>query len=163
MNAFFSVSMCLSLLFLSACASKADKPDVTQVVSADNQISHSYCYKYLYGNYGVPADYARAFTWCNKGANAGVANSQTLLAEMYFTGRYVRHNPDSALRWYREAAEQGHGHAQFMLYYFYARGIGTSPEIETAYYWLQKSARNGNLNARTELRENPKPTNNQES
>lgn len=105
--------------------------------------AHQLCYEYLYGADGVQPSHVLAYKWCSKGAAIGVPDSQVLLAEMYLTGDYLKHDVDRALRWYLAAAEQNHQHAQYMIYHLY---VTQGKRIQSNYepeYWLYQSANQG--------------------
>lgn len=139
-------------LMLTACTPlEYDRPiehDIEELaISKKNQQLHKNCYQYIYGNYSEGPDYALAYEWCRRGAAAGIANSQALLAEMYMQGLYIPRDYRLALQWYHRAAERGHSHAQLMLYHIYFLGLGTPKAKSKAAKWLDKSASNGNLQA----------------
>ena len=148
--------LCVSTL---GCASRAPMDVGYQDLSADQHMSHSYCYQYLYGHYGQAANYPQAFTWCSKGARSGVASSQTLLGEMYFSGLGVKKDLAIALSWYKLAAKQGHPHAQYLLSKMFDEGLGTTAMHELASEFRQKAATSGrpqalqDMQARERVRE----------
>ncbi|MFT5712932.1 MAG: TPR repeat protein [Glaciecola sp.] len=137
---------------LTGCASLDTKPSARSIsASAEQQVNHSYCYKFLYGNYAAQPNYQRALHWCKQGALAGIAQTQTLLAEMYFLGFALDKDLKQALHWYHAAAKQGQAHAQFMLHHFYSRGLGTPANQSIALDWLNKAAIQGHPQANNVL------------
>jgi TPR repeat protein len=141
-------SIFFTLIFLSACANKPgqDKGPVN-AYTANQQVAHSYCFSYLYGDHLAPPEYSKAKIWCTRSATSGVAASQVLLAEMHLYGIEMRRDPDLAFTWYDFAAEQGHPPAQFMLSELYRRGLGVEKNIEKSKVWLLRSAANGHSEA----------------
>jgi TPR repeat protein len=139
-------------VWLTGCASQSSQPTIpAKTLSAEQQVSHSYCYKFLYGDYATQPDYSRAMHWCQQGALSGQAQTQTLLAEIYFLGLGVETNHHYAFKWYHSAAEQGHAHAQFMLYHFYDKGLSLSADHSKAMKWLNKAAKQGHAQANNVL------------
>ena len=89
------------------------------------------CYRYLYGEHGVPKDVAKAVGWCEKGASLGIASSMTMLAETLTTSGEHK-NDVRARQLYEQAARLGHPHAQFALAAMYWNGDGGTQDIEAA-------------------------------
>jgi len=124
------IILILLLLFQTACAhfgldSEAD-------IAAEN------CYSYRYGDKLRRMNFVEAFDWCHRAANYGGANSQTLLAELYYLGLGGKQDIKQAEQWFLKAAKQGHAHSQFMLYTLYK----LSSEIEKqqqALFWLKQA------------------------
>lgn len=76
---------------------------------------------------------------CVKNAEEGNAQSQTFLADMYFS----RHAYVKAFEWYGKAAEKGDARAQFKLGKMYALGQGIARNYADAFKWNQKAAKQG--------------------
>jgi TPR repeat protein len=150
---FFSISF--SLIFLSACANKQLQGTLKNY-TANQQVSHSYCFRYLYGDHLGSPEYSKAKSWCARSAASGVAASQVLRAEMYLYGISMRKDVALAFFWYDSAAEQGHPHAQFILSELYRRGLGVDKNLEKSTAWLLKSATNGHPDAQKISSENKK-------
>lgn len=82
---------------------------------------------YFTGN-GIGQDYAKAFDWYKKAANAGNPEAQTELGLMYAKGYDVTPvDYKEALHWTRIAAEQGYVGAQYNLGVAYDNGLGSRP------------------------------------
>ena len=113
---------------------------------------HDLCYRTIYGYDGATKNYKEAYSWCKKGANAGNNSSQTLLAELYYLGNYVKKNLSKSFQLYKTAAESNHMHAQYILYFMYSRGQGTNKDDALAQYWLNRSASSGYPNAIKEVK-----------
>jgi TPR repeat protein len=104
---------------------------------------HALCYRTIYGHDGAIKNYKEAYSWCQKGANAGNNSSQTLLAELYYFGNYVKKDYSKSFQLYKTAAESNHMHAQYIIYFMYSRGQGTNKDDDLALYWLKRSVSNG--------------------
>jgi TPR repeat protein len=76
---------------------------------------------------------------CVKEAQGGNAQSQTFLADMY----YSRHAYEKAFEWYGQAAEKRDAQAQFELGKMYDLGEGVAPNYGEALKWYQKAAEQG--------------------
>ncbi len=88
-------------------------------------------------------DYRTAFEQWRALAEAGDAEAQAALADLYITGLGTPEDAAEALRWYRRAAEQGEPVAQQNLGDFYQRGIGVERDPVSAYVWLSLAAEQG--------------------
>ncbi len=122
------------LMMISGCAhwgldSEAD-------VAAEN------CYAYRYGEKLRRINFAQAFDWCHRSAHLGNANSQSLLAELYYLGLGGNKDEAYAEQWFKKAANQGHAHAQFMLYRLY-KNSSLVAKREQAAYWLKQARESG--------------------
>jgi hypothetical protein len=74
-------------------------------------------------------------------AEAGDAEAQYRLAQLYSTGEGAPHDLDAAARWYRAAAETGHEMAAYRLAFLYLRGRGVAgKDFAQAYMWFSISA-----------------------
>ena len=80
-------------------------------------------------------------------ANAGDAEAQFILGEMYFKGEGVKRDTHLAARWYRKAAEQGHVGAQVRLGEAHYNGWGVEKNYKEALMWYRKAARRNNPDA----------------
>lgn len=141
-----SLSILFTLILLSACANKPIQGSLN-TYTANQQVAHSYCFSYLYGDHLTAPEYSKAKSWCTRSASSGVAASQVLLAEMHLYGIDMRRDSASAFTWYDSAAQQGHPHAQFMLSELYRRGLGVEKNLETSKVWLLRSTANGHSEA----------------
>lgn len=118
------------LLLQAGCAhfgldSKAD-------IAAEN------CYAYRYGDQLRRINFVQAFDWCHRSARLGDANSQTLLAELYYLGLGGKPDAGQAEKWFLKAARQGHAHGQLMLYKIYSVSQ-VNEQQEHAAYWLRQA------------------------
>lgn len=73
-------------------------------------------------------------------ANAGSAEAQHQLGDMYYFGNRVRRDYAQAAVWYRKAAEQGDPDSQFRLGGFYHYGFGVPKDDVQAFDWVKKAA-----------------------
>ncbi|MCL2389948.1 MAG: SEL1-like repeat protein [Endomicrobia bacterium] len=97
------------------------------------------------------------FEQIKKSAEAGNAESQFKLAEMYHYGKgIIAKHREEAMNWYTKAAEQGHIAAQNQLAYMYSHPISrfvneiNKGNIEAA-KWYRKAAEQGSKEAQYEL------------
>lgn len=90
------------------------------------QMTHSYCYQYMYGDYNAAVDYDKAFYWCGKSIVEKNINAMTLMGELYFLGLGRDKDLEKAYYWYEKAAERGHNHGQSMLDHMNKNGLGVS-------------------------------------
>jgi hypothetical protein len=84
-------------------------------------------------------------------AAAGSVSSQTMLAGVYATGRWVQADPFEATRLYRSAAAAGSVESQTELGYRLSEGIGASKDMKAAIEWTTKAANAGNAIAQRNL------------
>lgn len=78
-----------------------------------------------------------------KMAEAGDAEMQCVLAEMYSDGKGVRQNYVEARRWYEKAAMQGCVEAQYNLGVLYIQGQGVRQDKRMAKEWFGRSCDRG--------------------
>lgn len=88
-------------------------------------------------------DYAAAVAAWLPLAEAGDAEAQVALADLYLYGQGVPADPARAADWYRRAAVQGDAVAQLNLGDLYSRGIGLPRDLAKAYVWLARAAKQG--------------------
>lgn len=88
-------------------------------------------------------DYRAAVAQWRPLAEAGHAEAQLALADLYRNGLGVPVDLEAAVGWYRKAAEQGNATAQLNLGDFYSEGIGVPRDLVQAYVWLSLAARQG--------------------
>jgi TPR repeat protein len=132
--AYFRLLILVMLFNTAACAhfgldSEAD-------IAAEN------CYAYRYGDKIRRINFSHAFDWCFRSARWGNANSQTLLAELYYLGLGGKQDKQQAQQWYEKAARQGHAHAQYMLYRLYRHSHDWAQQ-QQAGYWLKQATYSG--------------------
>ena len=73
-------------------------------------------------------------------AEAGDAEAQFQLGQMYALGHGFKQNFNSALEWYEKAAAQGNAKARTALGMFYYYGVGVEKNEEKAGEWFEKAA-----------------------
>ncbi|MDH3326285.1 MAG: caspase family protein [Gammaproteobacteria bacterium] len=86
------------------------------------------------------ADYATALKIWLPQAQAGSAEAQTQVGEIYEKGMGVEPDYDIAAVWYKKAARQGYSRAQINLGYMYEKGLGVDQNITTAMNWYRKAS-----------------------
>jgi uncharacterized protein len=96
-------------------------------------------------------DFAAAFEWCQRAADADLAWAQYNLGLMYQKGEGVTPSDAEAAHWYRVAAEQGHADAQQRLADFYYGGQGMPRSYIQAALWCRRAAEQGNARAQFQL------------
>ena len=84
-------------------------------------------------------------------AEAGDAEAQFILADMYGTGLGVPQDAAAAVAWYRRAAEQGHARAQYNLGVMHAEGLGVPQDAAAAVAWYRRAAELGDARAQYNL------------
>ncbi|MEM1230758.1 MAG: caspase family protein [Pseudomonadota bacterium] len=85
------------------------------------------------------ADYASALRVWMAAAEAGDANAQTNVGEIFEKGLGTTPNYEAALIWYRKAAAQGDTRAQFNLGTLYEQGLGVPQDPLTALNWYRQA------------------------
>jgi TPR repeat protein len=80
-------------------------------------------------------------------ANAGDAEAQYELGNVYNYGDGARQDYAQALLWYRKSAEQGNANSQFQLGGMYHLGHGVPQDDVTAFNWTKKAAEQGHGDA----------------
>ena len=86
------------------------------------------------------ADYATALKIWLPQAQAGSAEAQTQVGEIYEKGLGVEPDYDMAAVWYKKAAKQGYSRAQINLGYMYEKGLGVEQNIAKAMNWYRKAS-----------------------
>ena len=84
-------------------------------------------------------------------ANAGNAQAQNLLGNMYELGKNVSQDYTTARGWYEKAAAQGFVMAQNNLGLLYQNGQGVPQDYATARGWYEKAAAQGFAQAQVNL------------
>ncbi len=92
-----------------------------------------------------------AVKWYRKAAKQGFSDAQYNLANMYYNGKGVEKNYQTAVKWYKKAAEQGDADAQTNLGYMYQNGEGVEKSYATAVKWYTKAAKQGRSDAQYNL------------
>ncbi len=86
------------------------------------------------------ASYATSLkVWLPK-AQAGDAEAQTNVGEIYEKGLGLSPDYPMAAEWYRKAAEQGNSRAQINLGFLYEKGLGVPQDRSKAMEWYRKSS-----------------------
>jgi hypothetical protein len=83
------------------------------------------------------ADYKSALNVWMPAAEAGDAEAQTNVAEIFERGLGTQPNYEAALIWYRKAAAQGYARAQFALGTLYEQGLGVPQDQLEALNWYR--------------------------
>jgi TPR repeat protein len=143
-------------ILLAACSSSHVRDSLpSDRVQSDNlspEEVHRRCYGYIYGEEGLPLDYAEAYKWCQRAAEIpGNASAVTLLAELHFNGQGTSVNLTEAARLYRTAADNGHSHAQYMIGMIYILGRGVTTDEAEGIRWLELATQQGHEQARDML------------
>lgn len=84
-------------------------------------------------------------------AEAGDAEAQFQLGQMYALGHGFKQNFNSALEWYEKAAAQGNAKARTALGMLYYYGVGVEENTEKAGEWFEKAAAQDEPNAQRYL------------
>ena len=95
----------------------------------------------------TPARAARAqvdLKSLTKQAQTGNVAAESLLGELYTSGRGVPQNDEEAAKWLRKAADQGDVDAEYDLGYLFQHGKGVRQDDSQAAAWYTKAAEKGN-------------------
>lgn len=134
------------------------------------EAQHSLGLLYVRG-YGEVQDRKEGIDWLNKAAAKGLSNSRSVLglirledaaeagsaeaqfrlAELYFTGNGVPQNLHKAVQLYRSSAERGYANAQYNMGVFSEEGRGVPRSLIKAFEWYKKAAEQGHANAQNSL------------
>ena len=86
------------------------------------------------------ANYLTALNiWMPK-AQAGDADAQNYVGEIYEKGMGIKPDFEMAFIWYKKAAQQGNSKAQMNLGYLYEKGLGTENNKVKAMNWYAKAS-----------------------
>lgn len=86
------------------------------------------------------ADYQSSLNvWLGR-AQAGDAEAQHYVGEIYEKGMGIDPDFAEAARWYRSAAEQGYTRSMVNLAYFYEQGLGVEQDLEQALRWYRDAS-----------------------
>ena len=80
-------------------------------------------------------------------AQAGNAEAQFDVGNMFEKGNGVARDETKAFEWYLKAAKQNHDKAAFEVGFAYLRGVGISKNYDKALKWLSSSAEYNNVRA----------------
>lgn len=86
------------------------------------------------------ASYATALAVWLPAAEAGDAQAQTYVGEIFEKGLAATPDYEAAATWYRKAADQGYGRAQINLGHLYETGLGVPLDPQTALQWYRRAA-----------------------
>ncbi len=84
-------------------------------------------------------------------AEKGHAGAQYRLGLLYYRGKRIAKEYETAVAWFRRAAEQGHDRAQYYLGHCYGSGRGVKKELPAALVWLNKAAEQNCVDAKNAL------------
>ena len=87
-------------------------------------------------------EFAKAEALLDPPAQAGDAEAQFRLGQLYADGPDDFRDLSGAIDWFRRAADSGHAEAQFQLGMRYSVGMGTDRDLIQAYKWLRLAERN---------------------
>ena len=86
------------------------------------------------------ANYATALSFWLPAAQAGDAEAQAYVGEIFQKGLGAQPDYQSAALWFKKAAEQGNKRAQLSLGYLYEKGYGVEQDTATAMEWYRKAS-----------------------
>jgi uncharacterized protein len=96
-------------------------------------------------------DYAAAFSWFLKAAQAGDATAQSWTAELYMNGQGVEIDYEQAMQWDLKAAAQHNATAIANIGYLYEYGKGVAQDYEAAMKWYRLASDAGNVMAKENI------------
>ncbi|MBM3840675.1 MAG: sel1 repeat family protein [Verrucomicrobia bacterium] len=103
------------------------------------------------GGPAQPAEPRPDFNQTQARAEAGEAQAQNLVGELYAEGKQVKRDFAEAIRWYRKAADQGLARAQYNLGVLHDIGQGVPQDEAEAARWYRQAAENGSADAQYTL------------
>jgi TPR repeat protein len=130
---------------------RSNEQVIREAIAGDLGSQHRLCYRYHYGDEGVPRDDTQALRWCEIAANNGGPSAMALLGEIYYQGQGVPRDYAKALELYRAAASHGHPQGLFMVGYMYRDGKGVPADRAEAIAWLKRAQAAGHEHAATVL------------
>jgi Caspase domain/Sel1 repeat len=86
------------------------------------------------------ADYRTALAVWQEQADAGEAEAQYMVAQIYEKGLGTPPDYARAASWYRKAADQGHNASQISLGYLLEQGLGVTANSAEALDWYRRAA-----------------------
>ena len=93
-----------------------------------------------------------AVTWYERAAEAGLADAQYAMAQVYSNGFGGKErNEEEARRWLERAARQNFETAQLDLGLWLIEGRGGQRNMEEGFLWLKRAAESGNVAAQNRL------------
>ncbi len=99
-----------------------------------------------------PAGVTQAMAWYQQAAEAGDADAQCALADLYISGAAgIEPNGEAMLYWYDRAAAQHHPKAQYQLGKLLAEGKILPQNDGLAFHWLTFAILNGSAAAQKEM------------
>lgn len=101
--------------------------------------------------YYKQGDFKNAFQYFLSAAQAGNANAQNDVGNMYKNGEGVAQSYTNAFQWYLKAANQGNHYAQANLGGLYLDGHGVQKSYLKAYEWYLKAAEKEDKKAYNQL------------
>jgi len=106
--------------------------------------------EYAWGYDGVPENTVLGINLLRKAADSGQAEAQDDLGTIYYKGRGVAADPQTAMPWYRKSAEQGlaQGEHDLAEMYMYVEGF---KDPKAAFEWYRKAAEQGDASSQWSL------------
>lgn len=94
-----------------------------------------------------------AFSWFEKGAELGNAESQNNVGLYYLYGKGVAKNYNNAVTYFLLSANQDYYHALNNMGFSYLNGFGVPKNLDKAEYWYRKAAEKGHPDAKKMLKQ----------
>lgn len=131
---------------LATTAADADQTRLTQAEARANKVDAQAQWElstYYTSGVIVPRDSKKAFKWCRKAAEQGLAPAEYRLGLDFANGEGVKPDQREATRWLRKAAEQDFPAAEVELGLRYTNGEGAPENHGEAVSWFRKAAGHG--------------------
>lgn len=93
--------------------------------------------------YESQGKYAEELKWMLMAANAGDAEAESRVSNLYLRGRGAPQDYESAALWAKKAADQGYPDAMYNLGYFYETGRGVAKDITLSHMWYNLASTRG--------------------
>ena len=93
----------------------------------------------------------KAISLLTKLAEAGQADAQFLLGELYIIDDIVKHDFALGIEWLKKASENGHADSMYLLGHCYENGLGVLKSSNDAIFWYRKASDLGHEDATERL------------
>jgi uncharacterized protein len=149
---FYPYRVFLPIVFASffalPCLADNSVEDILQLAQQGNTTAEICVADFYRLGFGVRQDNLAAVSWLRKAADAGNAQAQYRLGDLYNRGELgLRHDNSEALKWFRKSADQGNVYGQLSLGLMFSDDNSTSKNYTEAVKWLQKAADQGHPSA----------------
>jgi len=114
----------------------------------DNNAQYEVGLRYLEGNDGYEHSISQGIKWLKEAAKNNNMDASAKLGMLYYHGKEVDKDYQSAAKWLSKAAESGDAESQYIIGSMYKEGLGVEKNTATAVKWYRKAANQGHKEAR---------------